>query len=63
MSCIELPKPARQQVDPVDTSWEGIAEAIRAHAATQPSELSRELREWADLMVAIAEFQAKSAQR
>ena len=63
MSCIELPKLARQQVDPIDTSWEGIAEAIRAHAATQPSELSHELREWADLMAGIAEFQAQSAER
>jgi len=57
MSCIALPKPVEHEADSTDTSWAGIVESIRAHAAAQPAELARDLREWADFVAGVAELQ------
>jgi hypothetical protein len=63
MSCIALPKPVEQDFGSADTSWAGIAQSIRAHAAAQPPELARDLCEWADFIAGVAELQNRANRR
>jgi len=63
MSCLELPKFAPPPAPAVDTTWEGIAEAVRAYAAVQAPGLTADLNEWADFIDGIAELQRRAGRR
>jgi len=47
----------------VDTTWEGIAEAVRAFAAVQAPGLTADLNEWAGFIDGIAELQRRAGRR
>jgi hypothetical protein len=64
MSCVALPKIALPPAPPADTSWEGIAEAVRAHAAAQaPGDAADDLYQWADFIDGVAEYQRRTGRR